>query len=520
MSPNYLLSHYGDVLSAFMAIAQHDAKVPLLASDPLKVPAAPAMRDDLEAPALQAAYDPRRWVGWRHGTAALLSISYFLCFADRTSIGVVLAESHFPNIPIDEKGNILSAFFVGYFCTQLLGGFWARRYGSKFVVILGTLIWAVFTMLTPVAATLGLPSLLFARFNMGLGEGMLLPTQLAISSFWFPTQERAFLMAIVASGAEFGSVLASVISPILVKINFWFIFPFWGVPALIWCVVYAFLGSSAPEVHKQCKRSGEAEWIQAHRDAPDWQVAKQRVGPVLPVKLLLEPSIWAIFAGHVGVNYAWFVMTAWMPSFFQGSYDLDLAQNGILMSVPYIAATFGLICGGRLSDAFTARGYRARHVRKGMQLTGAVANALLLQVACRSKSPVEAVVWISLASFLGKLQNSGYAVSMVDVCPESAATVMGMSNMVATIPGIVGQPITQAILSGSGGEGSRAAWSVVFGIGGAVAIIGACIFAAFADDVPLEGKSGGDATEPGLAACAAQLTGSTGTPETESVASS
>jgi len=62
------------------------------------------------------------------------------------------------------------------------------------------------------------------------------------------------------------------------------------------------------------------------------------------------------------------------------------------------------------------------------------------------------------------MQSLGFWVNMLDVCPESAVTLMGFSNTVATIPGIVGQPITQAILDSSG---SSEPWVLVFGLGGA-----------------------------------------------------
>merc|ERR1711879_968139 len=68
----------------------------------------------------------------------------------------------------------------------------------------------------------------------------------------------------------------------------------------------------------------------------------------------------------------------------------------------------------------------------------------------------------------------------VDVCPETAGTLMGLSNTIGTVPGIVGQPITQALLDATG------SWSVVFGIGGAVGILAALFFACFADDISLD----------------------------------
>ena len=98
---------------------------------------------------------------------------------------------------------------------------------------------------------------------MGLGEGFVFPAQHTLSNFWVPRQERAFLICVMTGGQEFGSVLANVISPILLEGGIVHVFTFWAVLAVAWIVVFACFGASAPELHMKCRRSGEAAWIQA-----------------------------------------------------------------------------------------------------------------------------------------------------------------------------------------------------------------------------------------------------------------
>ena len=63
----------------------------------------------------------------------------------------------------------------GYLLTQVLGGVWADRLGGKLVLGFGVAWWSLATALTPLAASLGLPALLFARACMGIGEGVAMP---------------------------------------------------------------------------------------------------------------------------------------------------------------------------------------------------------------------------------------------------------------------------------------------------------------------------------------------------------
>jgi MFS family permease len=53
---------------------------------------------------------------------------------------------------------------------QILGGIWADRFGGKVVLGFGVVWWSIATVLTPLAAKIGLPCLLITRAFMGIGE--------------------------------------------------------------------------------------------------------------------------------------------------------------------------------------------------------------------------------------------------------------------------------------------------------------------------------------------------------------
>ena len=53
---------------------------------------------------------------------------------------------------------------------QILGGIWADRFGGKVVLGFGVVWWSLATILTPLAAKIGLPCLLTMRAFMGIGE--------------------------------------------------------------------------------------------------------------------------------------------------------------------------------------------------------------------------------------------------------------------------------------------------------------------------------------------------------------
>ena len=71
----------------------------------------------------------------------------------------------------ETQGLILSSFFWGYVITHIPGGILAEKFGGKYALGLGILSTAIFTLLTPLAATYGGAGWLIAvRFLEGLGE--------------------------------------------------------------------------------------------------------------------------------------------------------------------------------------------------------------------------------------------------------------------------------------------------------------------------------------------------------------
>eukprot|EP00929_Paragymnodinium_shiwhaense_P007714 TRINITY_DN111628_c0_g1_i1.p1 TRINITY_DN111628_c0_g1~~TRINITY_DN111628_c0_g1_i1.p1 ORF type:complete len:463 (+),score=52.21 TRINITY_DN111628_c0_g1_i1:235-1623(+) len=420
--------------------------------------------------------------GYRHLVCTLMFLIVSICYADRTNIGIILAKDELPNVG-KSKGGIMSAFFVGYIFTQIIAGMLSRRYGAKPALLLAVVVWTCFDLLTPVAAQAGFGWLFLDRISMGLGEGFMFPCQHAITNFWVPTEERAFLVAFMTSGQDLGTVFANLVSPRMLERGPACVFINWGSFAMLWALAFAVLGASAPELHSLCRKDGEAEGIQRRRSAADFNVVSRAFPDPFPKKLLSAPSVWAIIAGHVGANYSQYVAISWLPTFFKDQFNLVLADNVGLLAAPYLAAWLGGLIGGRLCDMAITAGFRTRHVRKSVQLGGVLLSAVAMQFAAIASSAGTAAFWVSLGLCFARVSSLGFWVNMVDIAPISAATVMGLSNTVATIPGIVGQPITQAILDSSG------SWPLVFGVGSIVGLVGSIFFVAFGDDESLDDTS-------------------------------
>ena len=192
-----------------------------------------------------------RRLGQRHLIVFCLFTANLVCYADRTNISVaILTMAKELNWDDAYVGLVLSSFFIGYMCTQILGGVVASARGGKHVLAWGVLLWSLFTLLTPVAATSGSTALLVAvRVAMGLAEGVAMPSIHAMVGRWIPPGERSLAISFATSGQFVGTILALACSP-MAAANWPSIFYLFGAIGIVWMAIFCCVASSGPEQHR------------------------------------------------------------------------------------------------------------------------------------------------------------------------------------------------------------------------------------------------------------------------------
>jgi nitrate/nitrite transporter NarK len=86
---------------------------------------------------------------------------------------------------------------------------------------------------------------------------------------------------------------------------------------------------------------------------------------------------------------------------------------------------------------------------------------------------------LTLGYFFFRFSFSGYWANMVDIAHAHAGSVMGISNTIATVPGMIGNTLTGLILDETG------QWGLVFFLAGAAYVLAGVSFWLLADDVDI-----------------------------------
>ncbi len=392
------------------------------------------------APSPRPREERPRWPA-RYTVVALFFLGTALCYIDRISISVAI-------IPLAREfgydsaaqGLVLSAVFWGYIWTQLAGGWMADRFGGHRVLAAGVAIWSLATFIMPPAAAASFSALLAARVLLGLGEGVNFPSIHSLTSRWTLPSERARVLSVNYSGMYVGTVLALSASPLIIRALGWpALFYISGALGAVWVAVWMRVAADCPE---NSTRIGAAEL----RLITSTRTAELRAIRVPWAAIATEKAVWAIVVAHFCSNFGFNILLLWLPTYLHHTFNVPLAQVGEYSIIPWIATFFTISFSGWLADALIARGLGVGMVRKLMQSAAFAIGATSLLVVPSAASPAMAVALLTVAASANGISSAAFGVNHLDVAPTYAGILMGISNTIATIPGIIGVAATGMIV--------------------------------------------------------------------------
>ncbi|XP_053190148.1 sialin [Scomber japonicus] len=371
------------------------------------------------------------------------------------------------------QGLLLGAFFFGYLCTQIPGGYLSGRYGGKIFLGWGVLGTAALTLLTPLAAQWGVYWLLALRVLEGIGEGVTFPAMMAMWARWAPPTERSRLMTLSGSGANFGAFVALPLTGYICQTLGWpAVFYLCGGAGCLWGVFWFIFVSDDPRTHR---RISEKE-----RDYIINSVGPQGTGhgwslPLL--SMLLSVPLWAIMITQMCANWSYYTLLTSLPTYMNNVLHFDLKSNGFLSALPYLGAWFVSITSGVVADTLIEKNMLSiTSVRKIFTLVGLLpASGFLVAVSFSGCSHILAVTFLTLCTTIGGISASGVYMNQIDIAPRYAGFLLGITNTFGTIPGVVAPIATGYFTADHTLEG----WRKVFWVAAVINAIGALFFTIF-----------------------------------------
>lgn len=385
-------------------------------------------------------------------TVALCSFSNLINAADRAIMPIAVLQMA-PEYKWDlhSQGWILSAFSIGYFSSQIIGGSFSKRFGGKNVLTFAVFLWSLVTFLTPLFAY-SVSTLIMSRILLGIAEGVGLPAVVQIFSTCVLVDERSRAFGYLVGFGSVGQTVAAIICP---HLKWRWMFLIFGSMGFMW--VFAWIFS-----FKEIKITTEDE---------DFIIVPPKISSRIKwIDYFKHSQLWAIYLAHFAMSWNSNIITVWLP-YYLSKYLGVKATALSFTAVPYIVNSLFSIVAGHLADSLIMSNWTVYSVRRLMTTIGLVGPAILLLIFMTVDNLVLALIIISICMAFLSCNSCGHLANHLEVAPNFSAITFAISNSIATIAGILCGPLTAELVVSSGGR-----WSPVFLIAAAINFVGAIVY--------------------------------------------
>ncbi|MGC1270919.1 MAG: MFS transporter [Croceibacterium sp.] len=403
----------------------------------------------------------------RFGILALITIATMLNYVDRSVMGVAKpsleGELH---ISPEMMGLIFSAFSWTYALAQVPGGMVLDKLGSRLTYTLSLGLWSLATLLH--CAMTSVTGLFGARLALGLAEAPCFPANSRILATWFPQAERARANGVYSVGQYVGlGFMIPVLTWIAVTWGWRALFYTFGAVGILYAGIWYALyrepqdsGANAAELDLIEQGGGLAG-----SSAQTVQFSWSNVGKLLRKRQILGASI-----GQFCGNSTLVFFLTWFPSYLADERGMDWLKSGFAASLPYIAASVGVLLGGVFSDWLIRKTGSPSIGRKLPVVAGLLLTSLMV-FANFVESNAVVIAIMSVAFFGQGMVNLGWTL-ISDVAPKSMIGLTGgVFNFCANLAGIVTPLVIGFVLGATGSFYGALAYIATLGLIGAAAYI-------------------------------------------------
>ena len=373
------------------------------------------------------------------------------------------------------QGQILAAFSYGYITTQIIGGRLAERFGSKKVYGGAMFLTGIVTFLLPVAAKLSSGAFIALRIVQGVLEGASFPSLHALTARWIPPSKRNTFIA----GSYFGSVFSKLITyPMcgaLAEAYGWeSAFYVIGAITAVWFILWCIFVYDTPDMHPRISDE-ERKFINSELKE---NLSKEEVLPI-PWKSILTSIP---FVGLIITDFAngWGIITIsmFLPTYMKNVQQVDLKKNGILSALPFPLRYLGGLILCRIADLILRKKILSTtNIRRLFNSIALVPPAIVLVMIGFATGGLECntdyvVALFCLGMFFNGAFSAGHFSSHLDLAPNFAGTLMGISNTFAggvagfVVPTIIGE------IREMDSYDTISKWRIIFGTAAGIYFVG------------------------------------------------
>ncbi|RVE41551.1 hypothetical protein evm_013799 [Chilo suppressalis] len=433
--------------------------------------------------------------GQRHVQVVLIFFGLVLAYAMRVNMSLAIVAMTDPhaggnscsaeyckayvnqtfNWSVGTRSVILSSFFWGYVVLQVPGGELANRVGGKLLLASSIAINSILLMAIPTCAYYGGWQLVVVcRVLQGLFQGVTFPSVHNLLGKWVPVEEKSRLGQFVYAGSQLGTALQLITAGYIADQWGWpMIFYSVGILGAIWTLFYLKLGAASPQSSNTISPD-ERGYIESSLGTV--QVHKKLQTPWKAI--MTSKQFLALVLVHCGQNWGFWTLLTEIPSYMELVLKVNIKSNGVMSALPYLAMYLMSFPLGFISDYTLKKKWLSiTACRKISNSVGQWGPALAL--IGLSYAPADATIAVAILTAVVGLNAghyTGYLLVHIDMSPNFAGTLMGITNCIANTISIIAPLVAGVILTD---QTDVTQWRTVFYLSSVIYFVANLIFVVF-----------------------------------------
>uniref|UniRef100_A0A1B0GHQ8 Major facilitator superfamily (MFS) profile domain-containing protein n=2 Tax=Lutzomyia longipalpis TaxID=7200 RepID=A0A1B0GHQ8_LUTLO len=346
--------------------------------------------------------------------------------------------------------------------------FWKSR--RHIVTLMG--LWGFFNLYTVFGIGIG-TSIILSLVSLGAAKlgiyplvvGVSFPSIQEVYSNWAPEYEKTRMAGIVQNGSQIGAFTSFLLSGVLVEYFGWeSVFYFFGGIGCLWFLLWMIYIKRDPASDPRISRK-ERDFIESNRKKENHKKYAK-----VPWKLFLtSKAVWAQTVCSSCDAFTTFTYLTQIPSYLNDVLGFNMGATGFFSAAPFLMFILLTPVASTLSDfLLSSKLLSTVNVRKLFIVCGMLMGTICLIIMSNATDMM--TIWVCLIVAVGttSLTKCAYFTNPLDIAPAYASVVMGFSNTIATIPGVVAPTLAGFIVR----NGTREEWRIVFYIAAGLTLFG------------------------------------------------
>lgn len=434
-------------------------------------------------------YFPARYVFVIMGFTSLINL-----YLTRANISVIINEIADYNLTAEQaenlgkfnwnhslQGLVLSSFFIGYMSMHLIGGLMTTIYGPKLTLMFSVFGSALATLFMPLSLQYrSVGAFIFLRVLCGFFSGPGYSALHDVIGRWAPAQESTVIAIITHSGNIIGTLLTYLIGGNMVSgfdKGWIFFFYFTAITSVIWTILAQFMLFDSPDLHPRISEE-EKKYIMSSQK-PHHQIHSFREVPWK--KILTSKAFYPLVVTHFCNNFILYSYLTGSTKYFKNYLHISVMTASYYSMIPFIGNFIISIISPIVTDKIKNKNIVSlTNIRKINSILGftlaAIFSFIIGDVPATNTVAVVSVMTLGLS--LLAFNQSGFFVTIIDVCPSLAGIVIGLTNTIGSMAGAANPYISGYIVDTVGNY--QFGMKIFFILSGCISLFGGIIFAIFA----------------------------------------